>query len=143
MENVIWKALFFQQDFIIKIKWKDSLVILQQNVLLLFYAIIYAGFNVISSHLSFKRYRLPHFIFEPISVSLTLFRLFWFFLGTIILQILTLLVTRTKKEHRLKWILTISFTEQTYLRSFFVAVVLLLLMFFFIFLKIIYYLFKS
>lgn len=143
MENVIWKALFFQQDFIIKIKWKYSLVILQQNVLLLFYAIIYAGFNVISSHLSFKRYRLPHFIFEPISVSLTLFRLFWFFLGTIILQILTLLVTRTKKEHRLKWILTISFTEQTYLRSFFVAVVLLLLMFFFIFLKIIYYLFKS
>lgn len=143
MENVIWKALFSQQDFIIKIKWKDSLVILQQNVLLLFYAIIYAGFNVISSHLSFKRYRLPHFIFEPISVSLTLFRLFWFFLGTIILQILTLLVTRTKKEHRLKWILTISFTEQTYLRSFFVAVVLLLLMFFFIFLKIIYYLFKS
>lgn len=143
MENVIWKALFSQQDFIIKIKWKDSLVILQQNVLLLFYAIIYAGLNVISSHLSFKRYRLPHFIFEPISVSLTLFRLFWIFLGTIILQILTLLVTRTKKEHRLKWILTISFTEQTYLRSFFVAVVLLLLMFFFIFLKIIYYLFKS
>ena len=126
MENVIWKALFSQQDFIIKIKWKDSLVILQQNVLLLFYAIIYAGFNVISSHLSFKRYRLPHFIFEPISVSLTLFRLFWFFLGTIILQILTLLVTRTKKEHRLKWILTISFTEQIYLRSFFFAVVLLL-----------------
>ena len=79
MENVIWKALFSQQDFIIKIKWKDSLVILQQNVLLLFYAIIYAGFNVISSHLSFKRYRLPHFIFEPISVSLTLFRLFWIF----------------------------------------------------------------
>ena len=126
MENVIWKALFFQQDFIIKIKWKYSLVILQQNVLLLFYAIIYAGFNVISSHLSFKRYRLPHFIFEPISVSLTLFRLFWFFLGTIILQILTLLVTRTKKEHRLKWILTIPFTEQIYLRSFFFAVVLLL-----------------
>ena len=126
MENVIWKALFSQQDFIIKIKWKDSLVILQQNVLLLFYAIIYAGFNVISSHLSFKRYRLPHFIFEPISVSLTLFRLFWFFLGTIILQILTLLVTRTKQEHRLKWILTISFTEQIYLRSFFFAVVLLL-----------------
>ena len=126
MENVIWKALFSQQDFIIKIKWKDSLVILQQNVLLLFYAIIYAGFNVISSHLSFKRYRLPHFIFEPISVSLTLFRLFWFFLGTIILQILTLLVTRTKKEHRLKWILTIPFTEQIYLRSFFFAVVLLL-----------------
>ena len=126
MENVIWKALFFQQDFIIKIKWKYSLVILQQNVLLLFYAIIYAGFNGISSHLSFKRYRLPHFIFEPISVSLTLFRLFWFFLGTIILQILTLLVTRTKKEHRLKWILTISFTEQIYLRSFFFAVVLLL-----------------
>ena len=126
MENVIWKALFSQQDFIIKIKWKDSLVILQQNVLLLFYAIIYAGLNVISSHLSFKRYRLPHFIFEPISVSLTLFRLFWFFLGTIILQILTLLVTRTKKEHRLKWILTISFTEQIYLRSFFFAVVLLL-----------------
>ena len=126
MENVIWKALFSQQDFIIKIKWKDSLVILQQNVLLLFYAIIYAGLNVISSHLSFKRCRLPHFIFEPISVSLTLFRLFWFFLGTIILQILTLLVTRTKKEHRLKWILTISFTEQIYLRSFFFAVVLLL-----------------
>ena len=126
MENVIWKALFFQQDFIIKIKWKYSLVILQQNVLLLFYAIIYAGLNVISSHLSFKRYRLPHFIFEPISVSLTLFRLFWFFLGTIILQILTLLVTRTKQEHRLKWILTISFTEQIYLRSFFFAVVLLL-----------------
>lgn len=79
MENVIRKALFSQQDFIIKIKWKDSLVILQQNVLLLFYAIIYAGLNVISSHLSFKRYRLPHFIFEPISVSLTLFRLFWIF----------------------------------------------------------------
>ena len=78
MENVIWKALFSQQDFIIKIKWKDSLVILQQNVLLLFYAVIYAGLNVISSHISFKRYRLPHFIFEPISVSLTLFRHFLF-----------------------------------------------------------------